>query len=70
MNTTEEIVAAPASPPDHVAELLLRIARRADMIAAAPGGRCDRSAWLRAEFEVFECEERKRPLTLWLEDAA
>lgn len=45
-------------------DLQLTVARRADVLArgAPPSRDGDRRVWLRAEFEVFEREERARRL--------
>jgi hypothetical protein len=53
-------------PFQYLAELQLKIARRADQLREKFGGgrENDRRVWLRAEFEILERLERERPAVL------
>ena len=58
-----------AETPALLAELQLRIARRADQLRTKfRGGReNDRRVWMQAEFEILEQLERSRPTALLAE---
>ena len=55
--------------PAFLAELQLRIARRADELKDkfSTGPESDRRVWMQAEFEVLELVERGRPTALLAE---
>ena len=63
--TSLELLSEPASAhvPGALAELQLRVARRADELARRchAGRDTDRRLWLRAELEVFERAECAQP---------
>lgn len=64
MTSSEMLLAAvTAQVPGTLAELQLRVARRADELArrSHTDRRADRRFWLRAELEVFERVERAQP---------